>query len=378
MNRHIIRSVLTIFTAMLALLLVACGAPATEQPTGTPTPATAATPTTVASSPTTEPIETAQPTATTGVAAPTATASEPSESETPAATSTATTNPGDPGEPGMSIDVSPTNVFGYILGPTAAPEGWRVEACQGNGPLLCVFEGTEHVGTLELNMSHWETLPDFQAILKNQSLEPGAISYRDEEQAAKLLAALRVYVEEYHKTFEEDREIRYRGEATYKRMDMQETRIADIPGVRYGFTVEDKAGKVLERWISYAAFDGNFFYILVPNYDEGSFFSFRTDEHLQKFDPHMPKLLEGLKLPLPVLETDVKQVRTLFKLPLFRHYGVGSNPIVEVPFGETLDVTGQSADKGAWRVTCPDDLSAGGECWISAHPKLTQPAGEGE
>jgi hypothetical protein len=237
--------------------------------------------------------------------------------------------------------------------------------------VLCVLDGSEIVGQVELFMSHLETLPEFQQTLKNEGLAPGSIDYRDTAQAPALKAALTQFVEDYHKTFEEDRRLTYGDTATYARLETEDAGIGDIPGLRYGFLVNDKAGKVLERWISFAAFDGDMLYILTPHYDPRSHMSFRSDEDLQSFEPYMRRIAAGLKLPLPVLETDVKQVVALAGVPLFRFYGNGSNPVAEVPAGATLEVTGRSPDERAWRVTCPGDLS--GVCWVSTHPKLTQP-----
>jgi hypothetical protein len=152
---------------------------------------------------------------------------------------------------------------------------------------------------------------------------------------------------------------------------VEDIRIGDMPGVRYGFTVTDQSGRVVEKWPSHAAFDGRILYILTPHYDEGSFFSFTSLEALDTFEPYVPALLEDLKLPFPVEQTDVTSVTTLARVPLFRLYGVGSNPVTEVPAGQTLTVTGRAPGEGPWRVECPE--SDPNECWVSANPQLTRP-----
>jgi hypothetical protein len=281
------------------------------------------------------------------------------------------TTPPTDDNPGVGTDVVGSNLFKFILGEADAPEGLTVAPCDWDAPVLCVLEGSEVVGQAELFMSHLETLPDFQKTLESEGLTAGTIDYHNSEQAPGIIAALRTFVEDYHKTFEEDRRLTYGDTATYTRLETQDARIADIPGLRYGFVVNDKESKVLERWISFATFDGSILYILTPHYDPRSHTSFRSDEEVQSFEPYMRDIAANLKLPLPVLETDVKQVVTLASVPLFRYYGNGSNPVTEVPAGETLLVTGRSPDEQAWRVTCPGDLS--GECWVSVHSKLTQP-----
>jgi len=274
-----------------------------------------------------------------------------------------------------SVIMTTTNVFGAVLGTAEAPAGWTVQPCEGEGPLLCIMEGEELAGRIELNISHLETLSEFQETLKKQGLTPGSISYQDPEQQQKITAAMRVFVEGYHRVFEQDRAQRYKDEATYTRIETQEAQVGGIPGVRYGFLVTGKDGKVRERWISFAAFDGTLLYLLVPHYDAESFFTFRSNEDLQKFEPYLPKLMANLRLPLPVQESSVKEVVTQgglpVSVPLFRFYGVGSNPVAEVPPDVTLQVTGQSPNGQWYRVVCPEDKP--GECWVSADPKRTKP-----
>jgi uncharacterized protein YgiM (DUF1202 family) len=40
--------------------------------------------------------------------------------------------------------------------------------------------------------------------------------------------------------------------------------------------------------------------------------------------------------------------------------------------GQMAQVTGATADRGWWRVICPDGTA--GSCWVVADPVLTQPA----
>jgi hypothetical protein len=345
--------------ALTAVLLgVGCDAPA-----ATPTPpASSATATTAAA-----------PTATTAPV-PTAT-TEPTAEATPTTEAESTPTPsdaGEPGEPGIEAGVTTRNIFETIFASSEAPAGWSVRPCEGNGPLLCMFDGSEQVGTIELFASHIETLPEFAGMLSDAGLEVGSIDYRDPAQAAQIREAFDAFIESNLKTFEEDRQIRYRGKATFTRLPVEDIRIGDMPGVRYGFTVADESGKLVEKWPSQAAFDGSVLYILVPHYDEGSFFSFKSLDALDTFEPFVPALLEGLTLPLPVEQTEVKSLTTLARVPLFRFYGAGSNPVTEVPAGQALAVTGRAPGEGPWRVECP----SGGpyECWVSANPQLTEPA----
>ena len=362
MNRHITTCLLL---AVATILLVACGAPPTEQ-AGTSTPIAASATSTETSFPT-APTITTPPATSVSTAAPTVVGTQPARTQVPDAPAT----PSD-ADPGVGTDVVGSNVFNYILGATSAPEGLTVKPCEWKAPVLCVLSGDELTGQVELFMSHLDTLPEFQQTLVSAGLTPGSIDYRDPRQAPGLASALKTFVEDYHGTFEEDRRLTYGDKATYTRLETQEVQVAEIPGLRYGFVVHDNGGKVLERWISFAAFDGNILYILTPHYDPRSHMSFRSDEELQTFEPYMREIVTALKLPLPVLETPVQQVVTLARVPLFRFYGNGSNPVAEAPAGQTLMVSGRSPGDAAWRVECPGDVT--GECWVSAHPKLTRPS----
>ncbi len=343
----------TIILAALAAILPAagCGSPAPIPTLPAPAATAAIAPTATTAAPT---ATTAEPTATTG-AEPTPTPSDA----------------GQPGEPGVDTSVATQNIFETIFTSADAPAGWGVRPCEGTGPLLCVLDGSEQVGTIELFASHIETMPEFAGMLSGAGLEPGSIDYRDPAQAARIRKAFDAFIESNLKTFEEDRGIRYGGKATFTRLPVQDIRIGDMPGVRYGFTVTDDTGQVVEKWPSHAAFDGRILYILVPHYDAGSFFSFTSLEGLETFEPFVPALLDGLTLPFPVEQTEVKSVTTLARVPLFRFYGVGSNPVAEVPAGQKLTVTGRAPGEGPWRLECPD--GGADECWVSANPQLTQP-----
>jgi hypothetical protein len=328
------RGLLIALVALATLLLATACGPSTSTPTPLAPTATAAT------------VATTTPTI-----APLAIATTTATATTEAEASATPSDSGEPGEPGVDTSVSTSNIFEVILGPAEAPPSWSVRPCEGNGPLLCVFDGREQVGTIEFFASHIETLPEFGGMLSAEGLVIGSIDYRDPNQAALIRKAFDPFIENNHKTFEEDRKIGYGDKATYNRLPVEDIRIGDVPGVRYGFTMTDENGKVLEQWPSYAAFDGRILYILVPHYDPDSFFSFTSLEVLEEFEPFVPALFEGLKVPLPVEQTAVKSVTTLARIP--------------------LEVTGRAPGEGPWRITCPGNDPD--ECWVSDNPQLTQP-----
>ena len=294
----------------------------------------------------------------------------PSVQPTPPAAPTATVVP-----PAPTPDRTSDNVFATILGPAAAPPDWSVRPCEGNGPLLCILAGTEVVGHIELSIWHLETYPALQALLTQHGLTPGAIDARNPEHAPKIAAAMPGFVDQTHAVIERDRQTTYGDTRIYTRLATQTAQVGTLPGVRYGQLLTDQAGTVRERYLSFAAFDGTLLYLLVPHYDPNSYFSFRSDDDLQRVEPYLPALLAGLRLPLPVATTSVSAVVTQAGLPvpvpLFRVYAVGSTPVAELPPGQTLQVTGQSPNGQWWRVVCPDDQL--GECWVSADPTRTTP-----
>jgi hypothetical protein len=279
-------------------------------------------------------------------------------------------------------DPSSDNLFATILGPAEAPALWAVRPCQGDAPFLCITDGQERVGAVTLYLSHLEALeapppgapPASDAsladLLRQQGLTPGAIDPRNPEHASKIAAAMRAFVEQYHRTVERDRQASAPG-LTYTRLATEPAQIGSIPGLRYGFALTDQAGTVRERYLNYAAFDGTLLYVLVAQYDGGTESAFRSDEELRRFEPYLTKLVAGLRLPLPVETTTIKEVVTQGTVPVFRAYAMGGRPVAVLSAGQTLRVTGQSPNQRWWRVACPNDLA--GDCWVSAAADMTKP-----
>ena len=287
-------------------------------------------------------------------------------------------------------DPASDNVFATILGTADAPPLWAVRPCPGDAPWLCVMAGQERAGAIGLFLSHLERLEApppgappsndvrLQELLKQQGLTPGAIDARNPDHAAKIAAAMQGFVEAYHRTMEQDRRTTYGSTHTYSRLATEAAQVGVIPGVRYGFVVTDPTGTVRERYLNVAAFDGTLLYVLVARYqpagdmpDPTLEFAFRSDEELQRFAPYLPKLVAGLRLPLPVEATRVTEVITQGTVPVFRFYSVGGRPVAVLSAGQTLRVTGQSPNQRWWRVACPENLA--GECWVSAAAELTKP-----
>jgi hypothetical protein len=180
------------------------------------------------------------------------------------------------------------------------------------------------------------------------------------------------FVDEYHRATDRDRRITYGRTRIYTPVAAEDAQVGSIRGVSYGFVLTDQAGTVRERYLNYAAFDGTRLYVLsAAHYRTLDEPAFRSDEDLRRFEPYLPKLVAGLRLPLPAEATAVKAVVTQGTVPLLRFYAVGGRPVAVLSAGKTLQVTGQSPNQRWWRVACPNDLT--GECWVSAGPALTRP-----
>jgi hypothetical protein len=336
----------TFLMLLLALSLAACGGEANP------------TPTVIIPTATVEPESTP-----TKVATPTVGEAEATESATAVATSSPVVPTPDPAS---------QNIFGSILGPVGAPEGWRVEPCAGNGPFLCIFTGDEHLGNVELSFFPVVTLPEFQGMLTSAGVVSATFDYRDSEQRAKATVALRAFVDNYHSIFEEDRKTLYGETARYNRLETRQVAIGALPGVGYGFSIVKQDESVAERWLLYSAFDGDILYTIVAHYMPDSIGTFPSDEQLVTFEPHFAKIATGLRLPVQVVETEVTSVEALAATEIFPAPIIGSaNPVATVQAGQTLQVSGKTANGQWWRVPCPAEEAR--YCWMTADPKVTRP-----
>ncbi|MGA7730286.1 MAG: hypothetical protein WCD37_03325 [Chloroflexia bacterium] len=343
-------SKLAISSVLALVALTACGAPTPGSPTPAPSQATP-TPQAILPSPppaTATQASTAPPT----LPQPTITPTEPQATPDPEA-----------------ID----NIWSSILGATPAPSGWSVRPCPWqSAPFLCVSIGNEIIGSPEINIYSLQTHNELQQMLADAGLDPASVDYRDPQQAPRVMAALMAFVDNYHLTFEEDRRVTYGGTKTYSRLETQEIMMGDLPAVQYGFAVLNADGSVHERWLSYAGFDGDLLFVVVaPFYPDDLPGRFRSDEELQQFEPYLKKIIGGLKLPLPILDTDVKSLTALQEVQMHAAYTIAANPVGPIGKGETRTVNAQSPNGRWWRVDCTENKH--GNCWVQADTKLVQP-----
>jgi hypothetical protein len=255
------------------LMLVACGAPPASNPTSIPSAG----------------------------ASPTRVVEEPTE-ETDGTETVLPTEPGSEGPGVPPVDL--TNPFPKILGPTPAPDGWRVEPCTGDGPFLCVLEGAQNVGFVHLSSYPLETMTDFQVMLSAAGVDAASFNYKDPGDAARARQALTAFVENYHSTIMQDRQATFGDTKTYKRLETEEINVGELPGLRYGFTLLNQDGSIHERWLSFSTFDGEGLFTIVASYYPDPELSFRSDEDLLHFEPFLVDIIKGLRLPHPEVRGD--------------------------------------------------------------------------
>jgi hypothetical protein len=275
--------------------------------------------------------------------------------------------------PAAPITAASDNLFAVLLGTVSAPAGWTVRPCEGDGPFLCVLKGQEDVGAVHLSIYPIETMTDFERMLTTAGGQIGPLDLTDPQQRDRLMIALESFVAAYHTAIESDRQVEYGGQIRYVRIENEVVMMGALPGLRFGFAGEAEDEAVFERYISFVAYDGDLMYILVAAYRPGSIPTFRSDEELTEFLPHLTQIVAGLRLPLPVLQTDVTSVRALRSLDIFRSYGAeAGNPVGQVAADQTVPVTGISPTGRHWRIDCPDPAMRG--CWIAGTAGATEPA----
>lgn len=177
--------------------------------------------------------------------------------------------------------VAPSSVpvsWSQILGETSAPEGWRVEPCV-NPTLLCVYEGEEIIGTVEL-FTEPVAGSQFGQILEEEKGEP--------------VPALQRWIESHYETIRSDRQLGI-PTAQFSADTPEQVAVGNLEGLRYGFTTTHENGVLIDRSIGYMATDGTTLYgIATGVISQDPTGSFSSDEQAQEFLPHLAKIISGL------------------------------------------------------------------------------------
>ncbi len=194
---------------------------------------------------------------------------------------------------------TPANPFTSLLGPVSAPPGWTVEPCEGQAPFLCVSMGDGYPGTVELLQYPIDERQDARGWMLDAGLEPGVpLDAGDPEQARGARNVLHALRADHMGVVEEDRGITYPAGRAFVRLEPEEVQVGRLPGLFYGFAGVEEDGQVYERWLSYAAIDGQNLYILTAFYDPSDTpGSMPSDEALATFEPYLRDIVAGLRLP---------------------------------------------------------------------------------
>lgn len=179
--------------------------------------------------------------------------------------------------------------------PANLPADWLVHPCDGSAAFWCVTLGQDS-GSVELLGFPLQTMTEFGAILSTLGLTPTAIDISNDVYQQQAVIALQRFVDDQHAAIREDRQISYGDSARFDPMPTQTIRFGGLPGLRYGFTLTDSNGKVVERVVSYVAFDGTAVYTIGTTYFPAAEWSFSSDEALVAFLPYLDQLVAGLPL----------------------------------------------------------------------------------
>jgi hypothetical protein len=269
---------------------------------------------------------------------------------------------------------SAINPLHILLGPTPAPEGWTVQPCKGETALLCVADEQETIGAAELLINPLDTNPEFQAFLEEQGIMPDVTPEAGEAYETAVRAALTSQAERYLDIIEADREFTYPDDP-FTRLGPKPVLLGGLPGLAFGFTREGASGAIEERYLNIAAYDRGVLYWFSAPFDPNNITTFISDEALLEFEPYFREIAAGVRLPPPVVETDVEAVNVMVSgVQLMAVYGqgpFGAGVLVEASQDEPYAVIGASPDGRWWQVLCPEVLS--GVCWLPADLQRARP-----
>ena len=132
-----------------------------------------------------------------------------------------------PAGAGTSVDWNDRSTVDIEL-----PSGWRLTACEGDAPFLCMFmpDGT----------------PEGTIMLLDYELPGGTDTSRSAVEASAL---------ELQQMTEEDRQFVCGDDYSLEPHELEELVVGGLPGYRFGYTIVDPAGALTEHVIIHLAFD---------------------------------------------------------------------------------------------------------------------------
>lgn len=190
------------------------------------------------------------------------------------------------------------NIWKSILGKTSAPPGWRVAACDGNAPLLCVSSNRKILGTVEVGVHPLEKQPNFQQMLAKAGIPPSSnIDYQSPKYQTQLATALKLWVSDYYSVLEKDRRGVYGDHIVFSTQPPQQVAVGKLQGMRYEFSGIKPKGGVQEQHLGYVAFDGKALYVMTTAFDPASETAkFEKLENFQRFEPYLSTTVKDIKL----------------------------------------------------------------------------------
>jgi hypothetical protein len=192
-----------------------------------------------------------------------------------------------------------SNVWKRVLGSVAVPSPWKVAACPGTTPLLCVSYQGKLVGTVEIGAHPLDSRADFKKMLKNAGLPSSSVNIQNPKNRDRIIIALKDWVADYYTFFKQDRKTEYGNELRFATQTPQVLPVGSLTGVSYGFAGVTKAGEVQEQRLGYVAFDGRILYVITTAFDsDASTGSFGKLEDLQRFEPYLKGVIGRLRLPI--------------------------------------------------------------------------------
>ncbi len=206
--------------------------------------------------------------------------------------------------PAISSSPSSTstdNLWKYLLDKTATPTGWKVAACDGDAPLMCVFANGKLIGTVEIGRYPLDKQQNFEKMLRQAGIEPGQdASYQNPQYQTKVLTALNAWVNDLYSVLSKnsDSSSSSKGDrVVFDPHPPQKVQVGKLQGLSYGFTKLKSQGQVQEHHLGYVAFDGKALYVITTgfngNYTLGKFDKL---EDLTVFAPYLAAIASHLRL----------------------------------------------------------------------------------
>ena len=160
---------------------------------------------------------------------------------------------------------------------TGLPNGWMVRDCEGDRTNVCVYDGDDFLGDIEL-------VAGYPLESGDEARDPQIVA---QEAAADMVTHFRADRAQGCATF------------TFEAEPVSEAVVGGEPGARSGFTLTDNSGRVVERVINYYAIVGDQMSIintdayveeggcLGPSETDPSF----TPDNLAQLEPHLDNLI---------------------------------------------------------------------------------------